>query len=171
MAGGAVQTVGPVVWDWAYFQRRHPTLAEWMNPDMGQMFFDIATLFLDNTDGGSPIMIPGFGVVGSRCTGSPVRDIAKRQLLLSLLVAHIATLHAPVGGAAPSGLVGRISSAGEGSVNVSVDYPQTPGAEWFTQTQWGAMFWQATAVYRLGRYYPPVVPLGGYSYSRFGRRF
>ena len=85
----------------------------------------------------------------------PVQDIGRQGLLMGLLVAHMAKLYATVNGVAPSGLVGRISSASEGSVSVSVDASGLPGgAAWFTQTPYGFDFWNATAVYRTARYVP-----------------
>lgn len=154
---GADQTTGPVTWDYTWFQQRYPTIAEWVSPEEGQMFFDIATLFLSNNDsGGNPVFVLGmpFGFSGQAFRGSPVRDIRKRQMLLGLLTAHIATMFAPVGGEASSPLVGRITNATEGSVNVAVDFPTAAGQEWYAQTKYGAMFWAATTQYRLGRYHP-----------------
>ena len=98
-------------------------------------YFNIATLYLSNTD----------------C--SIVQDIAKRTTLLWLLTAHIAYLSGalnPVPGT--PGLVGRVSSATEGSVSVSTEYPTNPNNAWFLQTQWGAIFWQATLSYRSFHY-------------------
>ena len=88
---------------------------------------------------------------------SPVPDLGRRRVLLYLLTAHCCALWygqtagsstaSPGAGSAavavPTGQVGRVSSASEGSVSVSFDYPVTPGGEWFTQTQYGAAFWQA----------------------------
>ncbi|KAG1434388.1 hypothetical protein G6F55_014548 [Rhizopus delemar] len=59
------------------------------------------------------------------------------------------------GGQSPSGLVGRVSSATEGSVSVSSDYSAPAGsAQWYLQTPYGAMYWEATAWLRVGRYVP-----------------
>lgn len=157
---GAVQTTGPVVFDYTWFQARYPDLSNWVSPEMGQFYFDLATLYLNNSENSSTIAtfeVPGVGMVGypgMYAVGNPISNIGQRQMLLGLLTAHIATLNAPLNGKASSGLVGRISSATEGSVSVSVDYPQVAGAEWFSLTKYGLMYWQATAMYRKGRYYP-----------------
>ena len=133
---GETQTTSPVTFDYTWWQFRYPELAEWCSPGMAQGYFEVATGYLDNTD------------------ASPVRDIRRRQILLGMLTSHIAALNAPVNGQqSPTG-VGRVSAATQGSVSVTFDYPETAGAEWFTQTKYGAAFWQATARYRRARYHP-----------------
>ena len=87
---------------------------------------------------------------------SPVADINARRILLNMLVAHIVFMNFGANGQTPSQLVGRISSAGEGSVNVSTELKMPGSAAWFTQTKYGAAFWQASASYRMMRYVPPV---------------
>jgi len=92
----------------------------------------------------------------------PVQDATQQQMLLNMLTAHIAMIAVGTATQPASGLVGRISSAGEGSVNVSVDLTQLPGtAAWFVTTNYGLNYWQATAGYRSAHYRP--------GYSRFGR--
>jgi hypothetical protein len=138
---GAPQTESPVAYDHTWWSVRYPDLAAWTSPGQAQNYFDMACLFLDNTG----------------C--SPARNVPQRQFLLGLLTAHIAALNAPLNGQAAGTGVGRVASAGEGSVNVSFDYPQEPGAEWYTQTKYGAMYWAATAGLRMGgRYYPGPQP-------------
>ena len=136
----------------------------WVSPAMAQNFFDLATLYLDNTDGGSQPYTTPFGVCGSRAVGSPVRNIAHRQILLGLLTAHFAALNAPLNGQPSPTTVGRIGSASEGSVSISMDYPQIAGAEFWGQSKYGMQFWQATARYRLGKYFP-APPRGRYLYG------
>lgn len=105
--------------------------------------------------------------------GSPGR----LQLALYLLTAHIAQLNAnSADGQPPSGLVGRIGSATQGSVTVQVEWDGTgaPGEAWFIQTQYGAEFWQMSASTRTAWYIPSptrVLPgFGPYGYGRgFGR--
>jgi hypothetical protein len=97
-------------------------------------FFDEATLYLSNTD-------------------KPVKDVVKRAMLFNMLVAHIATLGGVLASNSPAP-VGRVASAGQGSVNVSTEYMQPGSYAWFVQTQYGAAFWQATVKYRSFRYYP-----------------
>lgn len=161
-APGVVQTVGPVVFDYAWWAARYPELATWCSPEIAGSYFDLATLYLDNSDGGgTPAVIPWLGLAaGSRAGGSPVTDIPRRQMLLGLLTSHIAALNAPLNGQASPTTVGRIASAGEGTVNVSFAYPEVAGAEWFVQTKYGAAYWAATARYRTARYYPGPQPFG-----------
>lgn len=166
MAGGAIQTVGPVVFDYVWFQARYPDLSEWCNPEMAQGYFDLACLFCDNGNG-QQIAING-SFFACRWSGPAVRDIPRRQMLLGLLTAHIAKMFAPLDGSPASSTVGRISSATEGSISVAFEFPNTPGAEWYNQTKYGAMFWAATSIYRMGRYYPG--PDASYSFGR-GRGF
>lgn len=131
-----VQTLSPVTYDHSWWALAYPDLARWVNPGMGQQLFTIAELFVDNT----------------AC--SVFTNVPRRQSLLGLAMAHIAKLNAPIGGVAPNGSVGRVASAGEGSVNVSFEYQSSPGSEWWSQTQYGATFWAATARYRQARYHP-----------------
>ncbi|MES2351900.1 MAG: DUF4054 domain-containing protein [Pseudomonadota bacterium] len=122
-----------VVFDPAAFKVRYPAFAAVSDVLLG-LCFNEATLYLSNSD----------------C--SPVQNLTRRSMLLNMLVAHIAYLGgalSPGGGSLP---VGRASSATEGSVSASLEYG-TPGtAAWFTQTQWGAAFWQATVSLRAFRY-------------------
>jgi hypothetical protein len=91
-------------------------------------------------------------------------DTTQLQYFLNLLTCHIAWLNAPQingqpntsgGGTPPASLVGRISSATEGSVTVAAEMPDQPqGAAWYQQTQWGAEYWANSAQYRQGPYVP-----------------
>ena len=89
--------------------------------------------------------------------------------LLNLVTAHLLTLlgyPAACGATAgtPSGVVGRVSSASEGSVSVSSEWKGSgsPSEDWWLQTQYGAMFWTATSQFRLFRYAAnPTVVYGG----------
>lgn len=102
-----------------------------------QGYFDMATLYQANDGGG------------------PVPTEALQSQLLNLLTAHVAQLFAPVNGVQPSGLVGRISNATQGSVSVQAEYattPVNPTQAWFTQTKYGAAWWAATTGYRRFRY-------------------
>lgn len=84
----------------------------------------------------------------------PVTKAAIQTNLLNLMVAHICQLMYGVNGQSPSPLVGRMSSATEGSVSVSTEFPTTPTNAWYMQTPFGAMFWTASAPYRTMRYIP-----------------
>jgi hypothetical protein len=86
--------------------------------------------------------------------GGPVTTAASQSNLLNLMVAHVAQLLFGSTTQPLSPIVGRISSATEGSVSVQADMPSNPEAAWFYQTQYGAMFWAAMAPYRTMRYFP-----------------
>ncbi|ATM86688.1 DUF4054 domain-containing protein [Yersinia frederiksenii] len=100
--------------------------------------FDQATDYLNNSD------------------FSLVDDIIKRERLLYLLMAHLAYMrYGDASGNGGSGMVGRLSSASEGSVSVSseagvVDFRYM----WYTQSPYGMDYWQATKSYRMANYYP-----------------
>lgn len=104
-----------------------------------QACFNEAGLYLSNTD----------------C--SIVQDVTRREMLLWMLTAHIAYLSGALnpggvgGGPLP---VGRTSSATEGSVSVSFDYGVPGTAVWFSQSQWGVAYFQATLSLRSFRYRP-----------------
>lgn len=87
--------------------------------------------------------------------GGPVNSEQSQTNLLNLMVAHIAQLLFGVNGSPPTGLVGRISNASQGSVSVATEFPSNnPSAAWYNQTQFGAAFYQAMAPYRTMRYLP-----------------
>ena len=141
--------------DYDLWSARYPELAgppgspPAVPPTLAASYFAEATLYFDNTGAGH------------------VQDAGQQLALLNMLVAHIAALNAPLNGQASSPLVGRISSASEGSVSVSTDL-QVPGtAAWFAQTKYGLAFWAATAQYRTMRYIGPArgyLPIGGLPY-------
>jgi hypothetical protein len=100
----------------------------------------------------------------------PVSSDKVQLQLLNLLTAHVCALYTQGLGEAYPGaprsvnsLVGRISSATEGSVTVSTDYGAnvSPNAAWFLQTKYGAMWWAMTAQYRTMRYTPGRLQTGG----------
>lgn len=130
-----------VVFNYTNWIARYPefaTLANGVNPAVvAPLCFDEAGLYCNNTN------------------GSPVLSIPIRTQLLNMLTAHIVFLNYGANGQAPTQLVGRISSAGEGSVNVSTEMKMPGSAAWFMQSKYGAAFWQASAQYRMMRYVPP----------------
>lgn len=113
-----------VVFDVDEFKTLYPQFKD-VDEAVLKNYFNAATLLLDNTD------------------KSPVKDLAERKMLLYMLTCHIATLKKR-----GDSIVGTITAATEGKVNVSV----TPlvNANWYTQTVCGSLYWQATAKYRLG---------------------
>ena len=88
--------------------------------------------------------------------GSIVQDEPTRAQLLNLLTAHITALLNGVNGLPPTGLVGRVSGATQGSVSVQTDFTtESEAAAFYAQTQWGALFWQLTVIYRTAQYVTP----------------
>jgi hypothetical protein len=90
--------------------------------------------------------------------GGPVSTAQTQTMLLGLMVAHVCQLlYGPNPGAAgggASGIVGRISSATQGTISVQSEFPTTPNNAFFLQTEFGTMFWQACAAYRTARVIP-----------------
>lgn len=103
-----------VVFDINAFRERYPEF-DTVSDSLLNAYFVEATVYLDNTD------------------RSAVCDVAIRAVYLNMLVAHIAAINSGVDGKGPTGLVGRVASASEGSVSVSTgEVPVTTGAG-FTQ--------------------------------------
>ncbi len=122
------------IFDYPTFIARYPEFSS-VTSTLAQAYFNEATLYLANDGSG------------------PVTDPVQQLTLLNMLTAHIAALNSGVNGQTPSGIVGRISSASEGSVSVSSDMGGVPGtAAWFVQTKYGFNYWQATASFRTFRY-------------------
>ncbi|WP_336747889.1 DUF4054 domain-containing protein [Pantoea vagans] len=140
-----------VVFDLAAFRARYPEF-ETVSDALLNAYFIEATVYLNNTD------------------TSPVTDVNQRAVFLNMLVAHLAAMNSGVGGQASSGLVGRVTSASEGSVSVSVDAgPSSSASWWYLQTPYGAAYWQATLSYRTIRYLPGASPsMYPYHYNRRG---
>lgn len=128
---------GIVAFSYTNWALRYSELAQFVAEPLAQLYFNEACLYCDNT-ASSPIIDWSVG--------------GQRDMLLQMVTAHIAALNAALG-APSSPLVGRIASAGEGSVNVSVQNDYPPGsAQWFQQTKYGSAFWGATARYRRFQY-------------------
>lgn len=124
-----------VIFNPALFKARYPEFAT-VNDIVLQGCFDEAGMYLSNSD------------------SSPVQNIDRRTILLNMLTAHIAW----IGGKRNPGNnplpVGRVSSATEGSVSAGLEYGAPGSAAWFSQTQYGSSFWQATTALRGFRYRP-----------------
>lgn len=126
-----------VSFDYAAWALRYPEFGATVDATAAGFCFDEACLYLNNTD------------------SSPVADLNARRLYLWMLTAHIAQLQYGSSLVPKSGLVGRIEQAAEGSVNVTVRYPDLNAlAAWYAQTQYGASYWAATAGFRVFRYRP-----------------
>lgn len=127
-----------VTFNFDNFALEYPEFAT-VNPVRAQSMFNLAqTTLLDNTG------------------GSPVKDPVAMAQYFNMLVAHLLTIF---GATAPPRAnntpVGRMSAATQGTVNVSFEYKIPEGsaiAAWYNTTQYGAMYWMATARYRSARY-------------------
>lgn len=131
-----------VTFDYGVWTARYPEFSASVPQGLAQLYFNEATLYVDNTGTG------------------PVQDAGQLAVLLNMVTAHIAALNAPVDGQAASPLVGRITNASEGSVSVGVQMDLPAGsAQWFAQTKYGIAFWQATSQFRTMRYVPGCAPV------------
>lgn len=130
------------VFDYTAWSARYPELAGAVDQTLATALFAEAGLYLDNTD------------------LSPVQDVSTRLVLLNMLVAHLAALGGALDGGSPSGIVGRVTSATEGTVSVQADTGIEAGtAEWYALTNYGFGFWAATKRYRSMRYRPARQPV------------
>lgn len=100
-------------------------------------YFNVATT-LNRNDGGGPVSLA-----------------ATQSTLLNYVVAHLCFLYSPPGGDGPKP-VGRISSATEGSVSVSLDLPgkASESRDFWVQSTYGQLYWAMTAPYRTFRVVP-----------------
>lgn len=154
---------GPVTFDYAAWVARYPEFAspggaQPVDPTLAALYFAEAGIYCAN-DGTS--LVPTDALL---------------TVYLNMLTAHIAALNTPAaGGAAASPLVGRVSTASEGSVSVSAENQYPAGTvQWYQQTKYGSAYWAATAAWRTARYSPgPVMGVpanqGGQLWSQFGR--
>ncbi|MBE7620978.1 DUF4054 domain-containing protein [Komagataeibacter sp. FXV2] len=125
---------GGVAFDYATWAQRFVGLVAQVNATQAAAYFAQATLVL------SP-------------RARTAQDMARRAVLLNLLVAHIAQLEVQV--AQGNSLVGRVSDATQGSITVRTQMEgQAPSAAWFNQTPYGAQFWAMSRRLRLARYVP-----------------
>lgn len=144
--------MGVAVFNYAAWSARYPELTgpNGVQESLADALFDEAGIYLDNTD------------------GSPVCDVPTRLKLLGMIVAHLAYLEGwTSAGKNPSGFVGRISEASEGSVRVkTADITASGTEQWWVQTPYGFSYWSATAQYRTMMYVPGAdrsfEPYGGF---------
>lgn len=115
------------------FRKRYPEFDNVTDTALSNLF-DMAELYISND------------------YGSVVTNLNKRETLMYLIVAHLCYIrYGDNKGNGGSGMVGRISSASEGSVSVSADVGAVEFRNaWYTQSPYGMDFWQATKVYRMG---------------------
>ena len=124
------------------FKKQYPVFNNLTPDDVYKRLFALACLKVNNTD------------------NSVITDIEERETLLYLLMAHFAELDPGIvdanGSHGSGGLVGRVSSASEGSVSISSEYAaMTQNSAWYLQTQYGAMYWELISKYRKFRYIAP----------------
>lgn len=126
---GAVATFNYSTW-----VARYPELSQ-VQPAQAQAYFEEAGLYHNNNGGGR------------------VSNVTTQLLLMNMVTAHIAFLNAPdsMGNAPNAKVVGKLQSGGQGSVNVTVAYEATNPEQWYAQSQYGASYWAATAIYRTFR--------------------
>jgi hypothetical protein len=152
----------PVVFVYADWISAYPEFAN-VSSGAAQGYFNIATLYYSNTGWTAALPIA--------------------TTLLLMLTSHIAWLLSPrdaSGNPSSTGtqeapqLVGRIASAGEGSVNVSVELTPSgsPSEAFFSQTRYGYAFWAACAPLRTFQYAarPTIVRNGPFPYG-YGNRY
>lgn len=158
----------PVVFSYADFIAAYPVFNAVMSGQMTGYFAIASTLFGNNT-----VNLNRFG-----------GDLTVMTAIMYAATAHVAWLQASRdvngnpstnGSQPPPGIVGRVSSASEGSVSVSSEWSKVDSSSeaFWIQTQYGALFWQMTAGVRTAHYLqnPAVraVPLVPYGYGRGGR--
>lgn len=133
----------PVVFNYQNWVAAFPMFSAVSEP-LAQNYFDMAGLYFNN-GGGWQSSLP------------------QATTLLNLLTCHLAWLYSPRDdngnpastGTLPPMIVGRISSASQGSVSMQTDYDSnkgSPSAQWLNQTPWGAQYYAATANFRTARY-------------------
>ncbi len=140
--GNSAGLGGGVVFNYITWSQMYPELATSVNSTMGQLYFNQATLYCDNST-----------------TTVIENNRGQLAMFLNMLTAHIAQMNASINGQPSASLVGRVSNATEGSVSVGIENNYAPGsAQWYQQTKYGAAFWAATVKYRSMRYVPGCVP-------------
>lgn len=152
-------TTPPVLFDYAAWLIRYPEFSNVPEP-LAQAYFDEAGTLIGNDASNL-----AFGVTVYE--GSTPVPLLKR--LLYMVTAHIAQMNSGANGqGGPSGVIGRISSASEGSVSVSSEYGTSggPSEAFFLQTRYGVAYWAATAQFRTMQYVaqPTVVADGAYPF-------
>ena len=144
------------VFNYAQWAALFPELAGSVSEPLATSFFAIAGLLFDNSD----------------C--SPVDDLTARLAMLNYVTAHLASLAGyPLAPGqtvpTPREMVGRVSSATEGTVSVTSDYgAMRENQAWWLQTQYGATFWQLTRWLRTMRYVPAAPRYFGPGITRLG---
>jgi len=128
----------PAVFNYANFSAMYPQLVASVNEMQAQMYWNQATLYVDNS-----------------CTSIIDNCNGQRTMILLMATAHICLLNASINGQPVRELVGRVSNASEGSVSVASEMSYPAGSsQWWMQSQPGASAYQAMARYRTMHYVP-----------------
>ena len=148
-----------IPYDDADFKALFPEFAQ-CTPQQGQAWFAQASMMCANA-ASNPLVREGGG------------SYWMLQQALYLLTAHIGYLAAPrdangnptgqQGAGSPPQIVGRVTSASQGSVSVSSEMQASSGGysqAYFMQTQYGARYWEMTKSIRTFQYFatPTIVP-------------
>lgn len=145
------------------------------------MFSEFAPL--EPEQGNAYFMRATGGIIGNSVT-NPVFCDGNLEYLIYLATSHVAWLSCPkdangnpsATGGASSAIVGRISSATEGSVSVTSEFPMDSSAsaqeKYLAQTKYGVELWSALAPYRTARYAArPTIVVGGRFSPYIGGRY
>ena len=126
-----------VEFDYGSWTARYPEFAN-VPAALASLYFAEAGLYHNNT---------GAGLVS---------DAGQQSLFMNMLTAHIAEIFRLTGNNhAVSQMVGRISSASQGTVSVQSEFDVPAGTpQWYAQTKYGAAYWVATAAFRTMQYIP-----------------
>jgi hypothetical protein len=136
----------PFVFNYSAWVQTFPELQGITQP-AALNYFSMATLYVRN-DGRGPINDPNLQATLMNLTTAHVAKLLSQQ------TAGVPTTD---GAEPPGGVVGRITSATEGSVSVQAEMPEQPqGAAWWNQTTYGAMAWKMMAPFRTMRYVGPT---------------
>lgn len=154
----------PVVFDYNAFIAAYP-IFDAVSPGQMGGYFAIASALVAN----NLVNLSRFG-----------GDVSIFTTVMYAATAHVAWLQSmrdvngkpsSSGSQSPPAIVGRISSASEGSVSVSSEWQSgevSPSEAFWIQTQYGALYWQLTAGIRTAHYIgnPAVVPRVLFPYGR-----
>lgn len=122
------------VFDPVLFKEIYPQFKDFSD-ELLEFFFEKAeSTLLDNTE----------------CACVPIKE---RKFLFYLLVAHYAELQQRIN-EGNSSLVGRVSSASEGSVSISTEFNLGTSSvgQWLNQTPYGSEYWMAISKYKTALY-------------------
>lgn len=140
-------TTPPVTFDFAAFVGIFPEFQD-LGGTLAQAFFTRAT-----------------GTVIANACSNPANADGNLAYLVYLATAHVAWLNCPMdpttglpsaSGNPSTSQVGRVSSAGQGSVSVQLEWPldgsSSAQEKYLAQTKYGVEYWKATAQYRTAQY-------------------